>query len=1750
MNKTNFDIAGGLLGIDFGTCNSSAAIGNGGRAQLVSVSWQHDHFDFPTVAYIGDKGNILTCHEARNSAEMDPGRFVEEFKLDLADESRLLEECSVTREDLVVAILKTIKAEAEIFNSGKALEKAVITVPAIYGASDKRRLVMRRAAERAGFAEVELLLEPESAAIYYMHQLNGSADRKAELTLVYDLGGGTFDPALMERTGDSWKLVPVSMPGVPCGGIWFDEKLMEHFREKIPLEYPEDPKNRYVVDLRIKTFCEKAKRLLSGKDVFEERDPITKQHLYKVTRAEFNGMIDPLLEETQTCCEQLLKRASKTWSDVGQVLLVGGSCNIPRVRSRLEERIRASGGERAKIYWRAVGSEPVQPEYAVCLGAALWKSELVKASGKTGETPQKVMQPQPGKEKGFCTHCGVANEDDARYCTVCGGALTSLCPECGRENPIARAFCPSCGTNIASFGSVAELIDEFTELFQQNAFSKAMALEAQLPPETHLQRDKGRALLVRARSMLQQSREADARRLVLYTNLCNALVGTTENGTDIDALLAEWRSMLPPDDAGTSEAEEMCDRVLCYKQESRLAGIEQTLSKFDCARAALDWAECRALSEEITRQFKSLEGVVHPRLHDTYTALALRVAALPATLEALDGKLCSESELSIGRLIAEKKIAEAESAIEQHSERWPRCSGLAALEERLELAQKEVTMHRVLSELAANLDKAAQSLADGNISTACQGVELVRCRLEVLDLPSEDSQLVLLHHSLVERKAEVSQKIEEWLACWRASLTHDVEEALRKQDIDGARLLLRSSMTQRSEDPCYDGLIETIEMAAIRMAQYAALQNITSSLVRTAKLVSAGCPGQASLALKQVRLALESSGDGWIDEYCESVKSVEARLKDLSSEVTSVFSAVSRDLEAIRTSWPAGDMDTVVHALQDAEQRDKESADVKEWWEKYNDYNGRLEAARKFCAKKRWRDVELLASGLFSECPGAGEPAELLIKAQKGIRRKRNAVICALVSVAVAVTAIYAGVRYQDARTAFTLAQRAVDNNEWVQAKKHIKDSMGLWSLEGQTDLAGRIEQQLEFDCAVKAAWRALDDKRIEEAMRQKDCAHRIVNGSTDQRRILADLGAELDRAVFYANVSEGMRALAPDEAYRELHDKHRDIESNLVDDKAGRMQRLEADIMARLSDWVAQGLASAKQKAELDDYAAAYAELERVRAGRVADKDYDSTLQAIQCKEVRYAIEMANGLAANNLYDAALEKLQSVYTKAACDPAFMSVLDAVRNAQVRYEIRTANELALNDRLEASLELLAASKRRGVLASEVDAQMRETIVLSQVVFRERLVSELLRQNYSNAQKLIDRFSGILGRKYETNASALQKEESLSAYLSALAELGVARAGERKDGLDLLLIANRGSTLRGDWKKYIVSEMDRWVSDLMTKKMYGMAIIVEQSAERFGGMKDEGRYKACLDGAAKAIGARVHFDISPEDVGDVLYASGLQEVIQRRYLAPMAQWTTLDGSVSTALCVTLKLEALHVDRERDVSIGTARYKSGIKRRDNPRYAPVAREYEEAKQSLDIYNQSGMAFAESMMGSYDDRRYQRYKAAYEALKGTPREIEEDVYSEEAYEIYDNRIKSTLRAMLTCSLRGASVGTPVQWGYCRTQKGREVVGDATRNVPVSVPTFEDRSSVMKALMVSIATDVDSDKDIPVLLQDALIGFVEDKIKTEHMDEMQRLDLLWCLRELWTSSGFVFKGEAAVRTALLSKLKVIQPETTDSLL
>ena len=393
------------IGIDLGTTNSLVAIpqlrtGRGffvPRNDLV-CSVVTDRFGrrfTPSVVAEDDMGNVIVGYSAKARAGLSPivmfaKRYMgKDERLPLGQRRKLLPE------DAAAEVLKYLKSMAEQQLAEKVTE-AVITVPAYF--DNLAKIKTEEAGKKAGLRVAKILLEPVAAALMYC--LNDPRDPLRVMT--YDLGGGTFDVAVLEkRDGIISSDSILAFDGNRyMGGYNFDKRLSEWMADELDkrgydlsLDSNERPADR-VIRTKLMVIAEKTKIELSKSDVVpvletetgildRAGNPVVID--LEVSRETFEGMIEKDIEETIEICRQCMEKKGAAPIDpatIQEIIMVGGSSRIPLVRRRLEE---------------AFGREPrlVDPDLCVGIGAAIAAGSLGSEVGhfKLDPIPEQTDLP-------------------------------------------------------------------------------------------------------------------------------------------------------------------------------------------------------------------------------------------------------------------------------------------------------------------------------------------------------------------------------------------------------------------------------------------------------------------------------------------------------------------------------------------------------------------------------------------------------------------------------------------------------------------------------------------------------------------------------------------------------------------------------------------------------------------------------------------------------------------------------------------------------------------------------------------------------------------------------------------------------------------------------------------------------------------------------------------------------------------------------------------------------------------------------------------------------------------------------------------------------------------------------------------------------------------------------------------------------------------------------------------------------------
>ena len=343
-----------IIGIDLGTTNSLAAtvfddgpevIEASGESSIIPsvLSWTDSGWLVGEKALESSISNpentIFSIKRLMGRSLKDLGNSINELPYQIVEAQRQLIKVKIgekeyTPQELSAEILKKVKMNAESV-LGEPVKKAVITVPAYF--DDAQRQATRDAARFAGLEVARIINEPTAAAIAY-----GLDAKKEGHIAVYDLGGGTFDISILKLSGKIFKVI-ATHGNTQLGGDDFDKAVADDIKKKIQKIHPDvqfdDPESK----LLLKKTAESIKKELSfsTETSYSMELPETGLTFDGICKIEeFETLIDPMIEQTMESCNHVLLEANLTVEQIDEVVLVGGSTVIPKVRRRIESFFR------------------------------------------------------------------------------------------------------------------------------------------------------------------------------------------------------------------------------------------------------------------------------------------------------------------------------------------------------------------------------------------------------------------------------------------------------------------------------------------------------------------------------------------------------------------------------------------------------------------------------------------------------------------------------------------------------------------------------------------------------------------------------------------------------------------------------------------------------------------------------------------------------------------------------------------------------------------------------------------------------------------------------------------------------------------------------------------------------------------------------------------------------------------------------------------------------------------------------------------------------------------------------------------------------------------------------------------------------------------------------------------------------------------------------------------------------------------
>ena len=368
---------GKIIGIDLGTTNSCVAVMEGGKPVVIPNA--EGMRTTPSVVAFTKTGERLVGEPAKRQAVTNAERTISSIKRHMGTDYKVsIDGKDYTPQEISAMILQKLKADAESY-LGEKVTEAVITVPAYF--NDAQRQATKDAGKIAGLKVERIINEPTAAALAY-----GLEDESEQKVMVYDLGGGTFDVSIID-IGDGVIEVLSTNGDTRLGGDDYDDRITKWLVDEFKAAEGVDLSQDKMALQRLKEAAEKAKKELSSATTTDINLPFITataegpKHLdMKLSRAKFEEITSDLTERTAVPVQNSMKDAGLSNSDLGKVLLVGGSTRMPVAQEKVKQ---------------LTGKEPsknLNPDECVALGAAVQGGKM---SGEAGASDVLLLDVTP-----------------------------------------------------------------------------------------------------------------------------------------------------------------------------------------------------------------------------------------------------------------------------------------------------------------------------------------------------------------------------------------------------------------------------------------------------------------------------------------------------------------------------------------------------------------------------------------------------------------------------------------------------------------------------------------------------------------------------------------------------------------------------------------------------------------------------------------------------------------------------------------------------------------------------------------------------------------------------------------------------------------------------------------------------------------------------------------------------------------------------------------------------------------------------------------------------------------------------------------------------------------------------------------------------------------------------------------------------------------------------------------------------------
>ncbi len=355
-----------IIGIDLGTTNSCVAVMEGGKPTVIANA--EGSRTTPSVVAFTKTGERLVGEPAKRQAVTNADKTISSIKRHMGTDYKVdIDGKKYSPQEISAMILQKLKGDAENY-LGEKVTEAVITVPTYF--NDAQRQATKDAGKIAGLDVKRIINEPTAAALAY-----GLDNEKEQKIMVYDLGGGTFDVSIIE-IGDGVIEVLATAGNNRLGGDDFDQKIVDYMVSEFKKTEGVDLSGDKMAMQRIKEAAEKAKKELSSATTTNINLPFItatsdgpKHFDMNLSKAKFDELTHDLVDLTAEPVQKALSDAGLTASELGKVLLVGGSTRIPAVQEKVKQ---LTGHEPSKT---------LNPDECVALGASVQGGKLAGDAG-------------------------------------------------------------------------------------------------------------------------------------------------------------------------------------------------------------------------------------------------------------------------------------------------------------------------------------------------------------------------------------------------------------------------------------------------------------------------------------------------------------------------------------------------------------------------------------------------------------------------------------------------------------------------------------------------------------------------------------------------------------------------------------------------------------------------------------------------------------------------------------------------------------------------------------------------------------------------------------------------------------------------------------------------------------------------------------------------------------------------------------------------------------------------------------------------------------------------------------------------------------------------------------------------------------------------------------------------------------------------------------------------------------------------